>query len=177
MPFTPIGSIGDIIALTLLVKDLLTALNDNDGSRGASAQYRRCHGTLWTLHRVLEEVAVLCCAGGGGRDGDEEDTVEFNALLETMRHVSRQVRRSIEPVLDTVRKFGPSLRCNDDDDDDGGGGGGVGGAVSGSGRKGLRQAAKKVQWRLHHSDELAKLQTEVDVYCSFLSVLLSMAHV
>lgn len=147
MPFTPIGSVGDIIALTLLVKDLIKAL---DESRGSSAEYQEIVRALWTLNQILGEVAVLYRMRG--------DIAELNALLETMHHVSNQVQKSIEPVFHTVTKFGPSL-CN-----------------GGSGNS-IRDASRKVQWRVSHSDDLKSLRTELDVFCSSLNVLISIAHV
>ena len=147
MPFTPIGSAGDIIALGILVKDLLKAL---DESRGSSAEYEETTRKLWALNRVLREAEIVC--------ETPEHTAELKALLETMHCIVDQARQSIEPFLNTIKKFEPSLR------------------KGGSGNS-IRDASRKAQWRLSHSDELAKFRTEINVYCSLLSVLISVANV
>ncbi len=99
MPFTPIGSLGDIIALSIIIKDLVKAL---DESRGSSAEYQESIRKLWALNRVLREVEMLCRT--------RENTVELNALRETMHCIANQSRQSIEAFLKNVRKFEPSLR-------------------------------------------------------------------
>lgn len=87
-----------------------------------------------------------------------EDTVEMNALVGSICGIANQSRRSIKTFLQNIREYGPSLS---------------------TGRSGntVRDAFKKVKWRVCRSDELTKLQTEIDVYCSILSVLLSTANV
>ena len=147
MLFTPIGSIGDIIALSVIIKDLVKALDD---SRGSSAEYQDSIRKLWALNRVLREVETLCriC----------ENIAELGALCETIHCIVNQARKSIEPFLDVVRKFGPSLH------------------KGGSGNS-IRDASRKAQWRISHSDDLTKFRTEIDVYCSILSVLVSTANV
>lgn len=147
MPFTPIGSLGDIIALSIIIKDLVKAL---DESRGSSAEYQESIRKLWALNRVLREVEMLCRT--------RENTVELNALRETMHCIANQSRQSIEAFLKNVRKFEPSLR------------------EGGSGNS-IRDALRKAQWRVSHSDELTKFRVEIDVHCSILSVLLSTANV
>lgn len=147
MPFTPIASLGDIITLSVIIKELVKAL---DESRGSSAEYQESIRKLWALNRVLREIETLC--------GIREHTVELNALCETMHCIAKNARQSIEPFLKVVRKFGPSLR-----------GGGSGNCIL--------DASRKAQWRVSHSDDLTKFQTEIDVYCSVLSVLVSIANV
>ncbi|MCJ1481229.1 hypothetical protein MMC06_001385 [Schaereria dolodes] len=76
MPVTT-GSVGDIIRVCLLVKDLITAL---DSSRGSSAEYQELVRELWALDRVLLEVELLVrtCS----------DIIELNALRETARRIA-----------------------------------------------------------------------------------------
>lgn len=146
MPFTPIGSLGDIIVLSTIIKDLIKAL---DESRGSSAEYQESVRKLWALNQVLQEVKTLC--------GMRERTAELQALCETMHRVANQARQSIEPFLNVVRKFEPSLR------------------EGGSGNS-IRDASRKTQWRISHSDDLSKFWTEIEVYCSLLSLLTSIAN-
>ncbi|KAL8815701.1 MAG: hypothetical protein Q9191_008433, partial [Dirinaria sp. TL-2023a] len=146
MPFTPIGSLGDIVALSLVIKDLIKAL---DESKGSSAQYQDIIWKLWAFNRVVQQVQSAC--------RKHEDTVEMNALVVSICCTAHQSRQCIEAFLTSIETFGPSLSS-----------GGSGNTV--------RDAFKKAQWRVCRSDELTKLQTEIDVYCSMLSVLLSTAN-
>jgi hypothetical protein len=50
------GSIGDIISVCLLVKELVAAL---DESRGSAAEYREVQLELRALERALLEVEIL----------------------------------------------------------------------------------------------------------------------
>lgn len=55
MPIT-FGSVGDIISVSLLVKDILVALDD---SRGSSAEYQGIIRELYILDRALLEIGQL----------------------------------------------------------------------------------------------------------------------
>ena len=147
MVFTPIGSIGDIVAVGNLIRDLITAL-DND--KGSHAEYQDCIRKLAALERTLQEVETLYTI--------HNDTAELNTLCGTMHHIVNQCRQTIEAFSKRVEKFGPSLSEN------------------GSGNR-ARDAYKKTQWRVSRSDDLAKIGTGVGVYCSNLSVLVSSANV
>ena len=147
MPFTPVGSLGDIVALSLVIKDLIKALDDTGGS---SAQYQEITRKLWAFERVVQEVETVC--------RKREDTVEMNALVASICCVANQSRQCIKTFLKNIRNYGRSL------------------STGGSGNT-VRDTCRKFQWRVCRSDELTKLQTEIDVYCSILSVLLSTANV
>ncbi|KAH7395284.1 hypothetical protein DE146DRAFT_721709 [Phaeosphaeria sp. MPI-PUGE-AT-0046c] len=75
MPIT-FGSVGDIISVCLLVKDLVDAL---DKARGSKAEYRSLIRELWILDRSLLEIDLLARTHGGGA------TPELEALCETAR--------------------------------------------------------------------------------------------
>ena len=117
------GSVGDIISLSIVIKDLVKALDD---SRGSSAEYQEIIRELWALDRVLLEVKLLWRTS--------ESTVELNALRETARRMTDQCRHSIEGFLEKVKKYGPSLN------------------KGGSGKI-LRDVAMKVKWQIAHSDD------------------------
>ena len=55
MPIT-FGSVGDIVSLCLLIKDLVKSL---DNSRGSSAEYQAVIRELCSLDHALLEVAVF----------------------------------------------------------------------------------------------------------------------
>ena len=146
MPFTPIGSLGDIIALSRLVRDLIQAL---DQTKGSSAQYQEITRKLWAFKRVVQEVETVC--------RKRERTVELDTLRATTCCIANQARQCIKAFSKNIREYETNLsKCGS--------------------RNVVQGAFKKVQWRVCRSDELSKLQTEVDVYCSTLSVLLSIAN-
>ena len=141
------GSVGDIITLCIIIKDLVKALDD---SKGSSAQYQEVIRELWALDRVLLEVELLwrTC----------ESTNELNALRETAHRMADQCRRSIEAFLKKVEKYRPSLRD--------GGSGSV-----------LRDATMKIRWQVSHADELTKFRAEINAHCSAINMLLLTASV
>lgn len=136
------GSVGDIISLCLLVKDVVKALDD---SRGSSSEYQEVIRELWALERVLLEVELFwrTC----------EITVELNTLRETTCRTVDQCRRCIEGFLKKVEKYGPSLRE--------GGSGGI-----------IRDVGKKLHWQVSHSQDLTKFRAEINAHCSAISMLL-----
>ncbi len=141
------GSVGDIIAICIIIKDLVKALDD---SKGSSAEYQEVIRELWALDRVLLEVELLwrTC----------ESTNELNALRETANRMADQCRRSIEGFLKKVKKYRPSL------------GGGGSGSV-------LRDTTMKIRWQVSHADELTKFRAEINAHCSAINMLLLTASV
>ena len=143
MPFAP--SPGDIIALGVLIKDLVKALEE---SRGSSAEYQDCIRKLWALNRVVREVETLCKS--------DKTTIELSLHHDTLLRIANQCKGLIENVLKEIRKFGPSLR------------------KGGSGSR-VRDTLRKVQWQILRSDELAKITAEVGYYCSVFTLHMSTA--
>ena len=143
MPFAP--SLGDIIALSILIKELVKALEE---SRGSSAEYQDCVRKLWALNRVVREVETICKSN--------KTTIELNAQHETLLCIANLCKGSIEKVLKGIRKFRPSLR------------------KGGSGSR-MRDTLRKAQWQVLRSDELAKITAEAGCYCSIFSLHISIA--
>ena len=141
------GSVGDIIALSIIVKDLVKALDD---SKGSSAEYQEVIRELWALDRVLLEVELLCIKC--------DSTIELNALRETAHRMADQCRRSIEAFLKKIKKYGPSLQ-------DGGSGSIV------------RDTTMKIRWQVAHADDLTKFRAEINAHCSAINMLLLTASV
>jgi hypothetical protein len=92
------GSVGDILSVCLIVKDLVAAL---DNSRGSSAEYREVIRELWGLDRALLEVDLL--------SRTSESTIELNALFNTARKAADDCRKCISSFLKKIKKYGPSL--------------------------------------------------------------------
>jgi hypothetical protein len=141
------GSVGDIISISLTVKDLVKALDD---SRGSSDEYQEIIRELWMLDRALLEVEQLSRAC--------EPTAELNALCVTARRIADTCRLHVEAFLERIKKYNPSLTGN------------------GSGNK-IRDASMKVRWHISHSDELQKFRAEINAHCSSLNMLLVTAGV
>ena len=136
------GSVGDIISLSILIKDLVKAL---DESRGAAAEYQEIIRELWALDRVLLEVELLC------RESNE--TLHLNALRVTTQRIVDQCRQSIEAFLAKVRSYGRSLR------------------EGGSGNL-IRDASRKLRWQMSPSSEITKFRAEITAHCSAINMLL-----
>lgn len=141
------GSFGDIISLSIVIKDLIKALDD---SRGSTAEFQEINRELWALDRVLLEVELLwrTC----------ENTIELNALRETARRMTDQCRRSIEWFLEKIKEYGPSLRHN--------GPGNI-----------IRDTTKKIKWQIVCAGQLTKFRAEINAHCSAISMLLVTASV
>ncbi|KAF2121392.1 hypothetical protein BDV96DRAFT_564178 [Lophiotrema nucula] len=93
MPIT-FGSVGDIISVSLLVKNILDALDD---SRGSSSEYGQVIRELWILDRALIEVVQLCT--------QHEATPELMALCQTARKAVKDCHTCVEPFVDKIRKY------------------------------------------------------------------------
>ncbi|KAE9370054.1 hypothetical protein N431DRAFT_344057 [Stipitochalara longipes BDJ] len=146
MPIT-VGSVGDIISLILLTKDVIECLNS---SRGSGAEYQELIKELWVLERTLLEVEAL------SRSSDK--TVELNALCATTRRAADHCRHSLNEFLDKIKKYKVGLR------------------ESGSGNA-LQDAKSKLQWRLFARDDVAKFRSELCAHTSSIGMLLTIASV
>ena len=146
MPIT-FGSVGDIISISLLVKDLVKALDD---SQGSAREYQEVIRELWTLDRVLLEVEQL--------SRTHEHTIELHALCITARHAAYDCRRSIEAFYEKIRKYDRTL-----------GTGRTGNT--------MRRIYPKLEWNLTRSNELDKFRAEINAHCSSMSMLLATASV
>ena len=143
MPVSAIfGSFGDILSLSIVIKDLVKALDD---SRGASAEYQEIIRELWALDRVLLEIELLW------RTCDE--TLELNALRVTARRAVDQCRQSIDKFLMRIQNYRTGLK------------------EGGSGNF-VRDTTAKFRWQLSHSDEVTKFRTEINAHCSTINMLL-----
>lgn len=137
------GSVGDIISLGILIKDLCKAL---DRSSGSSAEYREIITELWALDDVLVQAELLW--------ESHEVSNELDALRTTAGRTADQCRNTVGKFLEKVKKYGPSLR-------------------EGGSRSTVKDAARKVQWQFCQSDELTKFRAEIIAHCSTMNVILA----
>lgn len=142
MPLT-FGSVGNIITLSILIKDLVKSL---DESRGSSAEYRAAIRELHSLDRVLSEIGFLL----------ESNRQSMRAIALTTIAVQcvEQCRRCISEYLNHVTKFQKNL------------------SVGGSGSF-LKDGAAKLQWQISEKEKLARFRAEINAQYLSLSVLLA----
>lgn len=98
MPIT-FGSVGDIISVSLLIKDLVKCL---DKSRGSSAEYQAVIRELWGLDQALLEVEVLLRSC--------KQSVELSGLCETMNRCTERCRKVIVDFRDRTKRYQQVLR-------------------------------------------------------------------
>jgi len=135
-------SVGDVIAVSILIKDVIKALDD---SRGSATEYQEAIRELWALDKALLEVEHLSRTC--------ETTIEMNALSCTARSAAKQCRVYISDFLDKIKSYNRNL------------------GPRGSGNR-LRDATKKLQWTFAQKDELAKFRTKVNGHASAINMLL-----
>lgn len=142
MPIT-FGSVGDIISVSLLIKDLVKSL---DNSRGSSAEYQAAIRELWSLDHALLEVELLF------RSCDQ--TVQLNALSATANQCAEHCQKSITGFQEQIKKFGKSLQ-------------------SGSSGSVIRDTALKMRWQISEKEELSKFRAEINAHCFSINMLLT----
>ena len=146
MPIT-CGSVGDIISVSLLIKDLVKCL---DESRGSSAEYQTVIRELWSLDRALLEVELLLRSC--------KQSAELSGLCETANRCAEQCRKCIEDFRHRTKRYQIALE-----------GGGTGNL--------LRSTTAKIRWHVCEKDDLAKFRAVITAHCSSLNMLLATAGV
>ena len=142
MPIT-FGSVGDIISLSLLIKDLVKSL---DKSRGSSAEYKAVIYGLRSLDHALIEVGALFQSC--------ERTIELNALSATVKECAEQCRKCITEFQGQLKKYEKSLQSD------------------GSGNF-IRDTALKVRWQVSMKEDLAKFRADINAICFTINMLLA----
>jgi hypothetical protein len=145
MPIT-FGSVGDIIAVCLIIKDLINALDD---SRGSASAYQKVITDLRILERALLELDLLyrTC----------ERTTEYIALAQTARQKALECRGLVVNFYDKIKKYNASLR------------------EGGSGNM-LRDTYWKIHWHMTYNDCLESFRTEIQGRTNAVQLLFITAH-
>ncbi|CAE7020649.1 hypothetical protein CFE70_002898 [Pyrenophora teres f. teres 0-1] len=141
------GSVGDIISVCLLAKDLVTAL---DKTRGSKAEYQAAIRDLWILERVLLEIDLLT------RQHGNEVTPELRSLWETANQSVSRCKRLISGFLARIQKYKP--------------------AFDRDGNK-LKEAAMGIRWRIGEKEALEQFRVEILRTSSSLQMLLVTASI
>lgn len=141
MPVT-FGSVGDIISVSLLIKDFVKCL---DESRGSSAEYQAVTRELWSLDHALLEVESLLRSC--------KLSVEFSGLCTTANLCAEQCRKCIVDFRDKTKRYQRALQGE-------------------SKRRLLRDTAAKVRWQVSAKDDLAKFRAEITMHWSSMNMVL-----
>lgn len=145
MPIT-FGSVGDIISVCLIVKDLIDAL---DKSRGSASEYQEIIRELRCLERSLLEVEKL------SREFDS--SVQLNALCVTAKYTIDKCRSSVDGFFGKIRKYEKYLR------------------EEGSGNV-MKDSTMKMKWQILRSSELAKFRVEVIAHYLSINAFIASAQ-
>ena len=140
----PIGvaSIGDIVALCLLTKDLITALNQ---TRGSSRDFQQLVKQLQSLASVLHEVDLLTKR--------EKITPSLDAIRVTLSRIAADCQDLIEPFYGRLRGYQDRLK------------------LGGSGRV-LHDAACKWRWKFCEADEVERLRADLLAHTMTMQTLI-----
>jgi hypothetical protein len=142
-----LSSVGDIISISLLVKDLVLALND---ARGSSAEYQAVVRELHLLDISLLQVEKLTRVS--------EPSPQLSALYDSAKGVVEKCGSSVKHFIQRLDKYSKSL------------------ATGGSGSF-VRDATRKVQWKITKKDEeIAKFRAEITGYTESINMLLATAQ-
>lgn len=148
MPVT-FGSVGDIIAVCLLVKDLVDAL---DKSRGSKAEYRSLISELRTLERVLLHIDTFS-RNNGANPG-------LRGILQTIGEAVAHCQGLVSEFLQRVKKYQYVF------DESG---------TSSAKRSYVKDAAMSVRWSIGESDAVDKFRVDLAGASSNLHMLLGTA--
>jgi hypothetical protein len=136
--------VGDIISVSLLVKDLLLAL---DSSRGSSAEYQAVVRDLYFLDTALLQVEQLFQS--------RPATTDLQNVRDKAQETVSKCKASVAAFTAKVKDYGGSL------------------ATGGSGNS-VKDAARKLRWRASHKqEEIARFRVEIATFVQTINMLLS----
>lgn len=146
MPVT-FGSVGDIIAVSILIKNLVKCLNE---SRGSSAEYQAVIRELGSLDDALLAVALLLPS--------YDQSEELEDLCNSVNRCTKQCRQCVEDFREKTKKYQSALQR--------------GGPVDL-----VRDSAAKIRWHVTMKEDLARFRAEITAHSSSMNMLLITASV
>lgn len=149
MPVT-FGSVGDIIAVGILVKDLAAALNQ---SRGSQAEYKQVVAELHLLQTVLGRIDYLCNTAG---TWTASRRLEVTALHDTTLRIAQNCRKLIEVFSVRLKKYDKIL--------------GGAGALSKSEK--FKATVAKVRWQIGEKEDVVRFRAEIASQTAALNLAL-----
>jgi hypothetical protein len=148
MPIT-FGSVGDIIAVCVLVKDCVDALSDTNGS---APQYQAVVRELHILEKALLEVGVL--------SRTHATTPELIALFTSADTTIEQCRKALEAFKAKTKPYDQHLGAA---------------STSTAVQKLYKGNAKKLLWQVKMKDEVARFRAEVVAFSVSIDQILAAA--
>lgn len=148
MPVT-FGSVGDIIAVCLLVKDCVEALSDSNGS---SAEYKAVVRELYILEKALLEIGVL--------SQTQATTPELVALFTSADATVDQCRKLLESFKAKIQPYDKQLGAQ---------------STSSAVQKICNGSALKLLWQVRMKDEVTRFRAEVVAHSVSIGQLLAAA--
>ncbi|KAL9050967.1 MAG: hypothetical protein Q9162_006318 [Coniocarpon cinnabarinum] len=142
-----VASVGDIIAVGLLIKDLVSALNE---ARGSSHDFQQLVRQLQSLGDVLHQVETLVRR--------HDASPGLNALCVSITRRTATCEDLIKPFLLKVRKYQHSLK------------------VGGSGSV-FQDAACKMRWKICEADEVESFRAHLLTHTISIQALLEMWNI
>ena len=141
MPIT-FGSVGDIISICLLIKDLVKTL---ENSRASSTEYQAVTQELWSLEHALLQVeqSMRSC----------KRSPELDALAKVAVNVAERCAKSVD-------EFSAHIKCYEEE---------LGAKATSSLSRGV---VRKVKWQLVEKEKLDKFRSEIQAQCMTMNVLL-----
>lgn len=136
------GSVGDIIGVASLIKDIIDTLSD---SRGASGEYQRTIADLHDLYHLLLKLDSLAT------ECEQRESFITEGL--TARLKAQDCRVLAEDFLDKIQKYSKSLK------------------KGGSGNK-ARDVYWKLHWRMTHGEYVEDFRKKVQMQIELISMLL-----
>jgi hypothetical protein len=141
------GSVGDIIAICLLAKDIARALDD---SRGSSAEYQGLITEIRSLECSLLEVEMFTRTW--------RDTSTSSSLRHECCQLVNESRKTLEEFQAYLKKYEPSLSRD--------GHTGI-----------LRRAGSKIKWQLLAKDTVSRFRSELAGHSNALNMMMITANV
>jgi hypothetical protein len=149
MPVT-FGSVGDIIAVCVLVKDCVDALSS---TKGSTAAYQAVIRELYILEKALLEVELICREYAG--------TPGLDTLIDSARTTVDGCQKSLAAFTLKTKKYEPHFDNA---------------TPKSATRKIVAGSAMKMLWQISMSDEVTRFRAEIVAYSLSLSQLLATAN-
>lgn len=144
------GSVGDIIAVCVLVKDCVDALSE---TKGSAVAYQAIIRELYILEKALLEVDLLCRLQAGNSD--------LGALFDSAKTTVESGQKSLAEFKEKTKKYESHFN---------------GKTPRSTTQKIFADSAMKLLWQVSMKDHVARFRAEVVAYSISINQLLATAN-
>lgn len=137
------GSVGDIISVSLLIKDVLKALSS---TRGSPADYQGVVNELYVLDTALLQVEQLARTN--------PPNPQLEALWVTAQQTVGKCLGSLNNFKDGIQKYNSSLS-------------------NGGSRNVFKDVGRRLQWEFQQKERVSKFRAELMSYSHSIEMLLA----